>query len=405
MATLYFSGAVDTDWSTLGNWWTNEACTVAAGSLPATSDSVVALANVTSDNRTVVNIEMLNTVLFGTLTVTGTATISGGLDTAATLNGNATFIASASNSGTVNGNAAFDGGSNYGTVSGNATFTNGAVNAGFGGGVTGDAAFSGGAANDGAVGGNATFTSGSYHNVVVTGNATFTDSYAGHDSSVGGDLTATNGSTTGGGGGCVVGGNVTLYGNHYGMYLVTGTSTLYDTSWMDGHAGGGLAVNDGASAGCGWGGTATFNDGSFNNFSGVSDNFSDAVFNDNSHNNSQTQNATFNDASRNEDYGVVYAFLGAVFNDDSVDIGSNTGAYYNDRSHASNNTNYVGAYFSGRSRATASMLDAYFDADIEISGDPIGSYQAYTDMNAVYSSITFTRAGLGVNGSSILGVV
>lgn len=33
---LYYNGAVNSDWATLGNWWTDAACTVAASALPTT---------------------------------------------------------------------------------------------------------------------------------------------------------------------------------------------------------------------------------------------------------------------------------------------------------------------------------------------------------------------------------
>ena len=58
MATLYFNGAVDNNWNTLGNWWTNSGLSIQATSLPSSSDSVIILEDVDSNSGsepTVVN--------------------------------------------------------------------------------------------------------------------------------------------------------------------------------------------------------------------------------------------------------------------------------------------------------------------------------------------------------------
>ena len=41
MATLYFNGAVDSDWAEIENWWTSDDFTTQASALPSSSDSVV----------------------------------------------------------------------------------------------------------------------------------------------------------------------------------------------------------------------------------------------------------------------------------------------------------------------------------------------------------------------------
>jgi hypothetical protein len=129
--TLYFNGAVDGDWTTVGNWWLDAGHAVAAGRLPAEIDSVVATASITASGQTVVDFTLndpdANKELFGSLVVTGIATFntSARNNTNATVTGNATFNDGAGNFGTIDGNATFNGGSgNYlsGTVTGDATF-------------------------------------------------------------------------------------------------------------------------------------------------------------------------------------------------------------------------------------------------------------------------------------------
>jgi hypothetical protein len=138
-ATLYFDGAVDGDWAELGNWWLDSGHTVAAPSLPAAGDSVIATANI-SDNSggavTVVNLtfdDPDNTAIYLgiTITVTGNAAFNGSSLNDNTVTGNATFNDSSNNSGTVTGNATFnDSSQNESTVTGTATFTGSACNNG-----------------------------------------------------------------------------------------------------------------------------------------------------------------------------------------------------------------------------------------------------------------------------------
>jgi hypothetical protein len=114
--TLYFNGAVDSDWAEVGNWWLDAGHTEPAGRLPTSDESVVVSANVTASGQTVVNFTISGSSdLFGTLTVTD----------------NATFGNGAGNSGTVTGNATFQNGSgNYGHVTGTATFEEGSCDNG-----------------------------------------------------------------------------------------------------------------------------------------------------------------------------------------------------------------------------------------------------------------------------------
>jgi hypothetical protein len=134
-ATLYFDGAVDDAWTTVGNWWLDAGHTQAAGRLPAEDESVVASAMITASGQTVVNFTLSGEfiLLDGTLTVTGMATFSGTTATlsGATISGNATVNGFSFNGGTVTGDATFnDSSRNSGTVTGTATFTGSACNDG-----------------------------------------------------------------------------------------------------------------------------------------------------------------------------------------------------------------------------------------------------------------------------------
>jgi hypothetical protein len=154
-AILYFDGAVDNEWTTVGNWWLDDVHTQPAGRLPTSADSVVAKADITASGQTVVDFTLDkngdNFILSGTLTVTGTAAFTGGVETKASITGNATFDGGSYNLGTITGNATFNGSSyNAGTITGNATFNDDSENAGA---VTGTATFNDSACNDGGTAG------------------------------------------------------------------------------------------------------------------------------------------------------------------------------------------------------------------------------------------------------------
>jgi len=121
-ATLYFNGAVDDAWTTLGNWWLDAGHTQPAGRLPTSDESVVASATITASGQTVVDFTLTSGSLSGTLTVTGVATFNGFSANGGTVTGNATFNNDSANFGTVSGDATFNDSSfNDGTVTGNAT--------------------------------------------------------------------------------------------------------------------------------------------------------------------------------------------------------------------------------------------------------------------------------------------
>ena len=102
-ATLYFNGAVDNDWTEVGNWWLDAGHTEPAGRLPNSVDSVVVTASMTASGQTVVDFTMNSGDLFGTLTVTGMATFNSTAANGGTITGDATFNDSSQNVGTVSG--------------------------------------------------------------------------------------------------------------------------------------------------------------------------------------------------------------------------------------------------------------------------------------------------------------
>jgi len=187
MSATSMTGGTDT------NWWTDEACTIPATSLPTSSDSVVVTGslsqNTSGSEPTVVDFTMSGGSWSIAITVTGTATFNGSTSAAynyGTITGNVTFDgANASNDytlgeGTVVGNATFqNGANNLSQINGNATFLNGSANLPpYGRQVTGDATFDAGSStgpsyNSGAVAGGATFYGNSYNSGSVNGTATF----------------------------------------------------------------------------------------------------------------------------------------------------------------------------------------------------------------------------------------
>lgn len=118
MATLYYNAAVDNDWNTLGNWWTDSGHTSAAASLPTSSDSVVASANINANGGSMPTVVNFTTTAYMAIqiTVTGVATFSG----------SGGRLTNENNTGAeVIGNAVFQNGATlwqYATVTGNATF-------------------------------------------------------------------------------------------------------------------------------------------------------------------------------------------------------------------------------------------------------------------------------------------
>jgi len=215
MANLYFSPAIDNQWSELGNWFLDSSFTDPATALPGPGDDVYifnASVSSMSPAPTVASItvetnEPWNNYFFeGALTVTGAATFTrvplapGSNITAPTVSfyvydyyggnfgtvtGNALFeaypweIFVESNFGTVTGNATFYNANNTssGIVGGSATFTEYSVNVGSVNTVAGTSTFNG-AENRGVVAGPATFNGSALNAGDVNNTAVFNNNAA-----------------------------------------------------------------------------------------------------------------------------------------------------------------------------------------------------------------------------------
>ena len=164
MVTRYYNAAVDDNWSTAGNWWTDAGHTVPLGGLPATTDSVVLSAALSEAayEATVVN---LTTSYDLELTLTCTL---------------ATFNSTAIHGsfGVITGAAVFNGTSQCaGAVVGNVTFNNSATHE-FGSSIVGTVIFNDTSqANAGYISGNVTFNDTSIGTSgTIAGNVTLNDS-------------------------------------------------------------------------------------------------------------------------------------------------------------------------------------------------------------------------------------
>jgi hypothetical protein len=126
--TLYFNGAVDSEWSTLGNWWLDEALSEPATHLPTGTDNVVISEDVelTRSNEpdpTASSITLQGDAEFR-INIECNMVLNDQSSLGGVLTGNAIFNDDSYNFGTVNGNATFNDSSwNDTIVEGNATFT------------------------------------------------------------------------------------------------------------------------------------------------------------------------------------------------------------------------------------------------------------------------------------------
>ena len=196
---LYFNGAVNSNWNTLGNWWQDSGFTTPAAALPANGDDVEIYAEVATPPSSPVtlvsiyvdglssafNVDLTGTIgdaiFFGDVTnvgaITGSATWSDGVGAAGnngTVTGDAVFnVGSASNGGTVLGDAVFYSGTdNYGPVNGQCNMSSSGGNNYS---TVGSLLLSFGGVNYGTVTGNADFYDGSANDVsgIVLGHAEF----------------------------------------------------------------------------------------------------------------------------------------------------------------------------------------------------------------------------------------
>ena len=196
--TLYFNGAVDNDWSVLGNWWDDASFTNPAESLPTPYDDVVLSATVSAngagDDTVYVHNLSINGGVGGDLSnfigivlplsVSGTATFSSFSILAGSLVGDAVFqdgsVAGVPynnelsiSSAYITGNVTFSAPNtaNYGIINGNVTFHGEYGNAGL---VIGDVEFNDGTSNPGTVIGHVAFrdhsVNGSFGAGIIQGN-------------------------------------------------------------------------------------------------------------------------------------------------------------------------------------------------------------------------------------------
>jgi len=224
MATVYYNAAVDDNWSTAGNWWTDAGHTIALGGLPAAGDAAIlsaalseagyttpAMASVTTAYS--LNVDLVTTLATfstggdnaGTITGTNCAVVFNGSSTnSGTITGDCTFNGSSVNDGLITGSCTFNGTSScgltatiygncifdfnsfhYGSITGNVTFQGAS---GINGSVIGDCTFSVSVDNLGSITGSCTFNNSSTNSSAITGDCVFNDT---SQNTVTGNITGT----------------------------------------------------------------------------------------------------------------------------------------------------------------------------------------------------------------------
>jgi|GEM_PF-3134905 len=345
-SVLYFHTGVNNDWNEVGNWWTDDQFSVAAGILPGGVDDVIIEGNVISNSGGAISVNTVtlngeSTIIDVSFTVTAGLTMNdtsviGGAD----MHGDAVFNDNAVNGDHIYGDVTFNDDSfNQAAITGDVTFNeasggsitlsgiqawgdiSGAIKDVDGNPITtyiftetsynfqstlsGDVTFQDLSLNAGTVSGDATFTDSSFNTGTVTGDATFT-------AGSGGTLTLSTawGTVQGTAKG---GDNITLTHFIFNSGIVFGGGTLP-----------GDAVFNGSGANFGTvTGDAIFNDFSFNNGSILGD----AIF----YNSSRTYltgsvvgSATFHDFSFNgATIGGSAFFYDVSLNNASGDIATN----------------------------------------------------------------------------------
>ena len=367
MATLYFNGAVNNNWSTLGNWWQDSNFTVPATSLPTSLDDVVSSAVISSKSggQPTVRNFTTNSILRIDITVSGDAIFNeNSYNDVTTVTGNVTYNNTASNGGSVIGNVIFNNSSfTYGTITGNVVFNDNSSQANVGV-ITGDVTFNDNSGSSGRINGNATLNDNSGNIGTVTGDVIFTY------------LTATNGNVTDGATNGIVNGltkdsvgntitnwtfintnnvgivtgNATFNNNRYNFGTVTGnaiftylTATNGNVTDITGYANGivnGLTKDSVGNTITNW---------TFINTNNVGIVTGNATFNNNCYNSGTvTGNATFNDISINTELGIING--NATFNDSSINyIGGIVGgnATFTYLTETNGNVNDITGYANG----------------------------------------------------------
>ena len=258
--------------------------------------------------------------------------------------------------------------------------------------VTGTATFNGGGPNSGDTGttmtGNFVFNNDAFHGGgTIVGNVTFNDDSATYSS---------------------ITGNITLYDRAINGSATTGNAVFNDESRnsSSGDVTGTAMFNDLSyiAAGSGISGPCTFYDYSYNRGIALSNSvgpmYYDYSYNDGG---SANYNETFNDNSRCISGGTGgNTSVFATFNDNSLLEGSPSGGavVFNDTARASFAGLVSEATFNDRSYGSGTA------ATVTINGGPISTtgMGGYAGGSSAVD-FNFTRAQLGINGSSILGVV
>lgn len=387
MATLYYNAAVDENWATLGNWWTDSGFTTQASSLPTSSDDVKIYSNISSNagstptvnsmvvyggsyigiNMTCVTFcEFIDESILGNgATITASSGIFGG-DAVGDGYVDGTFtgisylygISAIRNGGIINGTTYFNNGSDInsgGTLNGSGIFIDDGGNK----------------TNNGTING---YASGVFNNDgggIINGNAVFLK-----DSGFN-QITGRNGS------GGTVNGSGIFYNDTTNFGTINFAATFYNTSRNAGVIG----TN------------ATFNDSSYN----VYDFYS-------SYYGSVNGNATFNNSSYNDGAVVMGT---ATFNNNSFNAGYIIQlATFNNSSY--NSLSYVQGNVGGKCNGGATYNhDSYQQSALNDSSS--NQFVPFTFGTATFRdrSINYGQCpgtvvfahGKGVNGSSILGIV
>jgi hypothetical protein len=353
MANLYYNAAVDTDWSTLGNWWTDSSYSTPASSLPSSNDDV----SIDGDLYTISSGEAVVNYVYGGGNVSPRPTMN--IELTANLAG---FNFNIGSSGVFNilGTNEANYGGLYVALIGEST-NYGTINC-----PSGTFQMQGGSSNNGIINGNCRLL-GSINNIAGTiiGNCVFNPP-DGNETIVGWN----EGS---------ISGVCSFYNSNYNTGNITGNCTFYDSSYNEypGTITGNVTFNDNSGNG---------NWDTYNNNTGGGDIVGDVIFNDSSTHIAVspqeakiTGNITYNDYSYRA-YCTTHS-NNVVFNDNS----SCEGSFFYDIDGNSYNPN-VFVIFNDSSKmfGTDSYLPLIMNDTSRIEYSSIGSETSVTLNDSAY---------------------
>jgi hypothetical protein len=425
--TLYFNGAVDSDWNTVGNWWVDSNFSNRSYNIPTSIDDVVISASVSSNSGSEPNVVNLTHGAAGDfgidITVTGLATFNSGGLCGGDITGDCVFETGTSicSSGSVDGDVTFNGFSyNNGTITGDCTFNNSSYNSGT---ITGYCTFNstssnGGGSLSGTITGDCTFNDSSYNNGTITGACTFNSTSENYDYGTITGACTFNGYSENDG---TIYGDCTFNDDTRNREIIYGDCTFNSTSAnraIGATITGDCTFNDSSANNGTVAGDATFNDNSYNDGGMLSGTiYGDCTFNDSSYNGGTiTGNATFNDNSylscggiitgnvTFNDYAVMDSSLcnaevigNATFNDNSYAYGGlvTGNATFNDNSYSSYGTVTGNATFNDNSYNTGALTcgSAVFnDNSVNTTGSVI-SEGSISPLVVVFNNNSINSAG------------